>query len=168
MSKILEAIEWANHKHEGQKRKGSGLPYITHPIAVSYILASYKKSKKIEDLIIACIAHDTLEDTAATFLEIAEMFGPLVASLVLELTNDEVMIEKIGKLEYHKSKLCGISSYALVIKLADRLHNISDNPSDKMISETEELMMHLLENRKLSKTQAAMVKEILNIIDRGM
>jgi len=73
MSKILSAIEWANKKHEGQTRKGSGVPYITHPIAVSYILASFKKSKKIEDLIIAAIAHDTLEDNKATFNESSKL-----------------------------------------------------------------------------------------------
>lgn len=164
MSKILDAIEWANKKHEGQYRKKTGLRYITHTIAVSYIVAAYKKSKRLEDLLIAAICHDTLEDTNATFAEITELFGPLVASLVLEMTNDEEQIRKLGKLEYHKLKLVGMSSWGLVLKLGDRMHNVSDNPTDKMLEETEILMTHLAENRKLSKTQFAMVNEINKIV----
>jgi hypothetical protein len=56
-----------------------------------------------------------------------------------------------------------MSSYALYIKLADRLHNISDNPSKKMVDETLELMEYLKRNRKLTKGQRAMVQEIIRL-----
>lgn len=159
--RLIEALDYARTKHKGQTRKGSGLAYVTHPFAVSYILCQYKKSsKKMEDLLIACIIHDCLEDTSAYFEEIVKKFGALVGSLVLELTNDPDEIAKIGKLAYHKKKLVGISSYALSIKLADRLHNMRDNPSEKMVSETFELMRHLTDHRHLSKTQTALVNDI--------
>ncbi|HET8686436.1 MAG TPA: HD domain-containing protein [Methanosarcina sp.] len=165
MKMILKAINFANARHEGQVRKGSGDPYITHPVAVSYILASFKKSKKMEELLAACILHDTLEDTQTNFVELATEFSPLVASLVFELTNDEEEIAKIGKMEYQKKKLLGLSNYGLLIKLADRLHNISDNPTKKMLDDTICILHHLVENRKLTKTQSLMVEEILKIIE---
>jgi hypothetical protein len=76
------------------------------------------------------------------------------------LTSDDEIITAIGKLEYFKTKLTGISSYALVIKLADRLHNMSDSPTEKTKVETKEIIKHLRKNRKLSKTHKAIILEI--------
>ncbi|QBX06849.1 metal-dependent phosphohydrolase [Burkholderia phage BcepSaruman] len=161
MKIILDAIAFANEKHAGQVRRGSGDPYITHPLAVSYIVAAYKKSKKLPELLAAAILHDILEDTVTTFEELVARFGPLVASIVLELSNDEVQIKILGKLAYQKNKVRGLSSYGLVVKLADRLHNVSDQPTLKMISDTEDLMLSLVRSRKLSKTHKALVAAIL-------
>jgi (p)ppGpp synthase/HD superfamily hydrolase len=130
---------------------------------VSYLVASYKKSKHLEELIVASMLHDTIEDTDATFIEIATTFTPLVASLVLELSNDSEQIKTMGKLEYQKKKTVGMSSYGLLIKLADRLHNVSDQPSVKMISDTIELIDNLKKNRKLSKTRKLIIVDILKI-----
>jgi len=159
MNLILKAIQFAIKKHKGQLRRNNS-EYVSHPIAVSYLLSSFKSSKNLEELICACLLHDTLEDTETNFIELASEFTPLVASLVLELTSDQNQIKKIGKLEYLKTKLLGISSYALVIKLADRLHNISDNPTQKTIEDTRELIDHLVINRKLSKTHQIIIEEI--------
>lgn len=157
---LLKAMRTADKYHSGQKRKGSGLPYFYHPVTVAFIVASFKQSKHLTEILCATILHDTLEDTKLTFEKITRDFSPMVASLVQELTNDEEAIAKMGKLEYHKKKLLGISSYALIIKLADRFHNISDQPTEKMVRETLELMEHLKKNRKLTKGQSALVKEI--------
>jgi (p)ppGpp synthase/HD superfamily hydrolase len=159
---ILKAIKFATEKHEGQIRKGSGEPYIVHPIMVSYILAQYKQSKNIEELVCAALLHDTLEDTDTTFDEIVNEFTPLVASLVMELTSDENLIKQIGKNEYLKIKLCGISNYGLILKLADRLGNISDNPSDQMLNDTIELIAHIRKNRKLTVSQSSIVMDIVD------
>ena len=160
MFKVLKAIKFATDKHNGQTRKVSGEPYVTHPLAVSYIVASAKVSKHKDDLLCAALLHDVLEDTDATFAEIASMFGPMVATIVFELTNDQEAIDKIGKLEYHKQKLVGISSYALVIKLADRLHNMMDSPTDKMKADTRSLIEHLEQNRKLSSAHKKLIEQI--------
>lgn len=160
MTMVLKAIRFATIKHQGQYRKVSGKEYVTHVIAVSYIVAAFKSSKYFVALICAAILHDILEDTDTTFIELATEFSPMIASIVLELTNDEVQITLLGKLEYQKKKLVGMSSYALVIKLADRLNNISDNPTLKMINETIELMDHLRKNRKLTNTQKALMADI--------
>lgn len=161
MEKILKAIQFANHHHAGQLRHVTQQPYITHTIAVSYLVAAYKgRSKKFEDLLVASVLHDCIEDTEATFEMLLSEFGPQVASLVFELTNDGEAIEKVGKATYQKKKLLGMSSYALVIKLCDRLHNISDHPTQKMREETLELMAFLRENRKLSGTHEKIIVDI--------
>ena len=163
MTLVLDAILFANKKHKGQVRKVSGDPYISHPIAVSYLVASYKQSKKLDELLAATILHDTLEDTDTNFIELTKKFTPLVASLVLELSNDPVQIAKVGKLEYQKKKMLGMSSYGLIIKLADRLHNLSDHPSVKMKQDTLELLAYLRQHRKLSKTHNAIIVDIIDL-----
>jgi (p)ppGpp synthase/HD superfamily hydrolase len=160
---VLKAVRFADKFHRGQTRRGTGEPYYYHPIAVGLILVAYKSSKRLGELICSAILHDTIEDTGLSFEKIAKEFGSLVASLVLELTNDNKEIERVGKLAYHKKKLVGMSSYALYLKLADRLHNMSDQPSEKMVSETLELMDYLKKNRKLTKGQRAMVQEIIRL-----
>jgi (p)ppGpp synthase/HD superfamily hydrolase len=157
---LLDAIEFANERHAGQKRKGSGDPYVTHTIAVSYLVAAFKRSSKLVELLVAAILHDCFEDTDATFEEVARRFTPLVASLVLELSNDEEKIAAVGKLAYQTKKMMGMSNYALVIKLCDRLHNVSDNPTEKMVGDTLVLMASLREGRKLSRTQLDLVHAI--------
>lgn len=160
MKMVYEAIKYADRRHKGQKRKATGWPYITHPIAVAFLLARYKVSKHMEELLVACIVHDVVEDSDATHAEISRRFGPLVASIVHELTNDPAEVRRVGKLAHQKTKVVGISSYGLVCKLVDRLHNITDHPTDKMVAETLELMSHLKKNRKLSKTQQRIVGDI--------
>lgn len=160
MNLVLKALDFARERHHGQVRKVSNLPYITHPVAVSYIVASFKHSRHHEELLTASILHDVLEDTETTFVELAERFGPMVSSIVAELTNCADSIREMGKLEYHKRKLVGMSSYALVIKLADRLDNVRDNPTHKMIRDTRELMDHVEKRRRLSSTHKRLMGAI--------
>jgi len=160
MNLVIKALNFAKAKHAGQVRKVSRSEYYLHPVAVSYIVANYKSSTQLVELLAAALLHDTLEDTDTSFVELASEFTPLVASLVLELSNDAEKIKKLGKLEYQKKKCVGMSNYGLVIKLADRLHNISDSPTEKMISDTKELLNFLKINRKLTNTQVELVQEI--------
>jgi guanosine-3',5'-bis(diphosphate) 3'-pyrophosphohydrolase len=161
---ILKALRFAEEKHKGQKRKVSGEDYISHPIAVSYLASNFKKSKNLVSIICAAILHDTVEDTHTSYPEILEAFGMEIACIVFELTSDEKEIDRIGKGEYLKKKLCGISSYSLFLKLCDRLSNIMDNPSEKQIIETQEILSYLKKNRKLSKSHKAVIAEIENIL----
>lgn len=160
MSIILKAIEVAINKHKDQTRKVSGAPYVTHPLAVSYLAAKYKTSKHLEEIIAAAILHDVLEDTETTFGELAAVFPPLVVSLVQELTSDEAEIARVGKNVYLKKKLCGISSYGLVLKLVDRLHNVLDHPALNYRLDTLDLIQYLRKHRKLTRTQKEICNEI--------
>lgn len=107
MNLVLRAIQFAIKKHEGQVRRVSNLEYVSHPIAVSYLVSSFKKSKNLDELICACLLHDTLEDTETDFVELASEFTPLVASLVLELTSDQKQIEKMGQIRISEDETDG-------------------------------------------------------------
>lgn len=164
MLMVIKALDLAAEAHRGQERKGTGLPYIVHPITVSYLLLKYKISKKIEDLMCATILHDTIEDTGITFLDIATQFSPLTATLVQELTSDLEEIKLIGKLEYLKKKMVSMSSYGLVLKLLDRLANVMDMPTEKTRKDTIELLNCIVDNRKLSGTHYRIINDIMDLI----
>lgn len=165
MKLLKKALEFGNRKHEGQVRKVTRQPYIFHPIEVSFIVMKHKRSAHLEELLCASILHDTLEDTDTTFLELCQEFTPLVASLVLELTSDSEAIKVVGKNEYLKKKLVGMSSYGLLLKLADRYANVTDNPSLKYAQDTRDLITHVQANRRLSDGQAKIAKEIISTVD---
>jgi myo-inositol-1(or 4)-monophosphatase len=140
-------------KHDGQIRKGSSLPYITHPVSVYAIVKKYKESKNIEAILCAAILHDVIEDCGVTYFQIFQEFGPMTAGLVQELSNDESEIERVGKEEYINQKLLSLSNYGLVIKLADMLDNASDLPESKMTERIKRNLSHLIEHRALTHTQ---------------
>jgi (p)ppGpp synthase/HD superfamily hydrolase len=164
-SLVEKAIWFAKEKHKDQKRKVTGLPYITHLSGVALLLKIFKKSKNLDELIAAGYLHDTLEDTKTNYEELLTFFGPLVASLVLEVTNDKSKYTKATKMSYMQQKMLNMSSYALSLKLCDRLHNITDYPTRDTLVETVELIDFIEKNRSLSKTQQTLVEEIRKVLN---
>lgn len=162
MTLIRKAIKFAAEKHKGQERRENKLPYIIHPVEVAFIISKYKSSKRLDELMAAAILHDTLEDTETNFIEISTEFTPLVASLVLELTSDMNEIEIMGKNQYLMKKMVGMSNYALLLKLADRFANISDNPTEKYKQDTKDMLTHIQNNRILTNSQISIIEEILS------
>jgi len=122
--RILErAYEVAAYHHRGQKRK-SGDPYITHPLAVATILAEL--GSDVETLA-AALLHDTIEDTAYSLEELRADFGPTIAALVDGVTKlDKVKFGDAAQAETVRKMVVAMSKdiRVLVIKLADRLHNM--------------------------------------------
>lgn len=157
---IIKALNIAAEAHRNQERKGTQLPYIIHPVSVCFMVAKYKTSKRAEELQVAALLHDVIEDTNLTFIDIATEFTPLVATLVQELTSDELEIKEIGKSAYLKKKMVAMSSYGLVLKLLDRLVNIMDRPSAKYVEDTKELLHHIEHNRKLTGTQRNIIEDL--------
>ncbi len=86
---ILKAIEFSANAHLGYYRKGSNLPYITHPFEVAKILAKAVDPDKNEALISAGLLHDTVEDTAISLDDIRREFGEEVALLVASDSEDK-------------------------------------------------------------------------------
>ena len=126
MDKICDAYEFAREFHRNQKRR-SGEPYINHPVEVAIILASDLHMD--EDPICAAILHDTVEDTEATLTDLENRFGKTVAELVDGVTKltqvqvasmDEKQALNLRKMFLAMSKDIRV----LIIKLADRLHNM--------------------------------------------
>jgi len=166
-SLIKKAIDFATLKHEGQTRKFSGLPYVTHPINVSAIINKYcKKDANYSNLMVASLLHDTLEDCDVSYKELVIEFGPTIANLVQELTNDEAEMQLVGKTEYMKTKFVGLSDSALTLKLADRLDNAQDNMPDKTKIATRDILYYLLDNRTLNFTQKQLCDAIFDEIGK--
>jgi len=128
--KIQHAIRFTIKTHEGyqkQKRKGKDVPYITHPLTVGLILA---KAGATEDVIIAGILHDTIEDSIeekkVTKEMIVERFGENVYELVLSVTEqnkklpwDERKAESIKHIET-------FSNDSVLLKSADTISNVTE------------------------------------------
>ena len=170
---VNRAKEISREQHKDQTRRFTGEPYHVHPERVADIIATNKKSKKMKHLVSAAYLHDTIEDATMDYNKIKALFGALVASLVQELTSDDKKIKEIGKTEYLKNKMSNMSSYALVIKLADRLDNTQDlnNTSqkfkDKYIKETLSILDEIQKRRKLTRTQKKLVDMINNNIEKA-
>jgi len=153
--------------HDGQFRKFNGQEYAHHPAAVAKIVRSVKSSRNKDKICIAALLHDTVEDCDVTLDDIRNDFGEMVSSIVYELTSDDEKIKEMGKDNYLLHKMLRMTSYALVIKLADRLHNCSDleNGSEKFrvkyVKETR-FILDGMNGRYLSNTH----KKLINMIDR--
>lgn len=121
-----KALEFALHAHEGQFRKGSVIPYITHPVSVSAILAQYGYE---EDLVIAGLLHDVLEDTAVTPTELESRFGEhivLLVSGVTEKKKDAKGLPRAWEIRKEEGlRHLGVAQEQVVaLKAADALHNV--------------------------------------------
>ena len=138
--RIRRAVEIAKKAHEGQFRK-TGEPYIVHPLAVKKILEEWGMD---EDTIIAGILHDTVEDTELTLDDIRKEFGDSVAFLVDGVTKLSTARNGMRDIDTYLPETkdnflrliiaLGDDIRVLIIKLADRLHNLrtlSALPPDK-------------------------------------
>ncbi|CDG87958.1 bifunctional GTP diphosphokinase/guanosine-3',5'-bis pyrophosphate 3'-pyrophosphohydrolase [Xenorhabdus bovienii] len=122
---LKQAYVVARDAHEGQTRS-SGEPYITHPVAVSCILAEMRLD---HETLMAALLHDVIEDTPATFQDIEQLFGTAVAGLVEG-------VSKLDKLNFRNKKEAQAENFrkmimamvqdirVILIKLADRTHNM--------------------------------------------
>jgi GTP diphosphokinase / guanosine-3',5'-bis(diphosphate) 3'-diphosphatase len=120
---LQRAYDVAEAAHAAQKRK-SGDPYITHPLAVATVLAGLGMDTTT---LVAALLHDTVEDTGKTLEAISADFGPEVAHLVDGVTKiDKVKLGDAAQAETIRKMIVAMARdpRVLVIKLADRLHNM--------------------------------------------
>ncbi|MBQ6375487.1 bifunctional (p)ppGpp synthetase/guanosine-3',5'-bis(diphosphate) 3'-pyrophosphohydrolase [Candidatus Saccharibacteria bacterium] len=138
--RVKRAVEMAKEAHAGQFRK-TGEPYIIHPLAVKKILEEWGMD---EDTVIAGILHDTVEDTNLTLNDIKKEFGESVAFLVDGVTKLSTARDGMRDIDTYLPETkdnflrlmiaLGDDIRVLIIKLADRLHNLrtlSALPPDK-------------------------------------
>ncbi len=125
MDRINRAVDYAQEKHKDQKRK-DGSPYVIHPLAVAEIVAELGLD---EEAILGALLHDCIEDTDASFDEIAKLFGRACAGLVEGVTkltranfssNEQEQMENLRKMFMAMSKDIRV----VLIKISDRLHNM--------------------------------------------
>jgi (p)ppGpp synthase/HD superfamily hydrolase len=117
---------FADEKHAGQKRMFSGEPYIVHPLAVADLVEA---SGANEAVIAAAMLHDVIEDCGVSPAELAEMFSPEVAGLVVEVTNkfssSQSSLPKAERKALERARLAKVSPNAMSIKVADIIDNCS-------------------------------------------
>lgn len=124
---VDKAIQFAALKHAGQVRKGTDIPYISHPFAVGMML---QKAGEQETMVAAGILHDTIEDTSATETEIEELFGEQVLHLVLSASEPDKSLSWEERKRHTISELATRSREELAIIVADKLHNLRSIRTD--------------------------------------
>lgn len=170
---INRALHIAERAHFGQVRTGSGIPYITHPMAVAQILLDYDRT---DSEVIAGILHDVIEDTedavkkAEFTAEILQVFGDEILQIVKGVT-------KISRKEDGNRKVrVTIDTYHYAmgsakshnVKIADTMHNLSDIHSldrefaKKYLIEKDWLIS---EFEKSGKADAQMLMDVRTIIN---
>jgi (p)ppGpp synthase/HD superfamily hydrolase len=173
-----EKIAWnfAKQAHKGQVRKFINKPYFgAHVVRVNGIVKQYTTD---EDLLCAALLHDTLEDCyedpEVGLVELKELFGTRVGNLVWELTSDGDEIDDNydgSKTEYLTDKMIHMSDDALIIKLADRLQNISDAFTaterfrNKYFQETSEILTEIQKNRQFNSIHRLLIGDIQSKLD---
>ncbi|KXS38174.1 MAG: GTP pyrophosphokinase [Halomonadaceae bacterium T82-2] len=122
---VKRAFYYAEQAHDGQRRR-SGEPYVTHPLAVSNILANMHMDHQS---LMAAMLHDVIEDTGVTKEALAAQFGEAVAELVdgvSKLTQITFEDKAVAQAENFQKMVMAMSQdiRVIIVKLADRLHNM--------------------------------------------
>jgi GTP diphosphokinase / guanosine-3',5'-bis(diphosphate) 3'-diphosphatase len=122
---LFRALAFAAHKHRDQRRKDAeASPYINHPIALAEVLAGEGGVADVE-VLAAALLHDTIEDTATTGEELRAEFGPRIAAMVEEVTDDQ-QLPKADRKRLQIEHAAGLSQGAKLVKLADKICNLRD------------------------------------------
>lgn len=119
---IFQAIEYAARAHRNQNRKGTDLPYISHPYTVGMIL---QQAGCRAEVVAAGILHDTIEDSAASLEEIRSIFGSEVAAIVEGCSEPEHNTRNWEERKEHTLEyLASAPGEVKIVACADKLHNI--------------------------------------------
>jgi guanosine-3',5'-bis(diphosphate) 3'-pyrophosphohydrolase len=125
LKQLIKTLAFATQKHRHQRRKDiEASPYINHPITLVDILVNEGEVTD-PDTLIAALLHDTIEDTDTTVEEIVSEFGPVIAELVMEVTDDGTLSQRERKALQVKHAP-GLSYKAKLVKLADKIANLRD------------------------------------------
>ena len=127
MNRVLKAIDFAVKAHEGQTRKGKEVSYIMHPLSVGLLLSS---SGAEEDLVVAGVLHDTIEDTTVTYEDIKKIFGKRVADIVNDVTEQDKSLPWAQRKQLALEHVKDMNEDSVLVKTADVLHNMNDQLED--------------------------------------
>lgn len=163
LDKALKKAAWA-HEQAGQHRRGTDVPYIIHPVGVMMIASNATED---EDILIACLMHDVIEDVDSSIYSKDEMsadFGERVVSIVLDVTKDgsakdwyEMSRSYLNHLEH---KAC---DEAIIVSASDKIHNLQSILVD---FENEGDDIWKIFNTKNSSDQLWWYQEVLNVVKK--
>lgn len=131
MPRVLSALRFASIQHREQRRKGSGEPYVNHLIEVAELLVTVGQVDD-EDIIIAGVLHDVVEDTNTSFEQLVELFGERVAGFVDEVTDDK-NLDWMQRKQQQIRRVATASFGAKTIKLADHSSNVATLPEQWIV-----------------------------------
>jgi (p)ppGpp synthase/HD superfamily hydrolase len=164
--KIQKAIQLSIKTHEvdrKQKRKGKDVPYITHPLIVGLILSAARAS---EDVIVAGILHDTIEDSASEkkvdHKLIGDQFGPRVANLVLSVTEQRKDLPWDERKSEALQHIKHFSHDSLLLKSADTIANLVEIWDDYLRDGDATFKRFNAPKEKLVQNYTGVIKAILN------
>ena len=169
---IQFAFDFAKSNHKGQYR-GTGEDYFTHPLAVAEILINMKLDNAT---IITALLHDVVEDSQVTLMDIKNHFGKEIANLVDGVTKLTKIELKFGLAYAENFRKLLISSSkdirVLLVKLADRLHNIrtikgiqDERKRNKICKETLEIYAPLAERLGIVGIQNELEDKCFDVIN---
>lgn len=169
---INKAINIAATLHDGQERKGDGLPYIVHSFSVALILIGYAAD---EDMIVAGILHDTIEDTGYTKEQMEIEFGKRVTSLVTDLTELPKTYSWQERKDSYLNHLKTASHESKLICAADKVHNLrsmlaafqkfGEKAFEKFNAPADKKLWFYEECLKIFKNDEKMPKELIEEIE---
>lgn len=129
--KVNLALKIAAKAHRDQVRKGTDVPYVSHPVAVAMIISEYTTDK---DIIVAGILHDILEDVEPSIYSEADMrsdFGDKITDIVKDVSEDKIAgepekpwIERKKGYLAHLDNLVNVEP--IIVSTADKIHNLTD------------------------------------------
>ncbi|OFM86300.1 guanosine polyphosphate pyrophosphohydrolase [Corynebacterium sp. HMSC063A05] len=127
--RLMRGIATASRAHDGHYRKGSGVPYISHPMAVMLIAASVTND---EDVLLAALFHDILEDVPENYsrAEMEDEFGPRVATIVDGVTKNSSLPSWQERADAYLEQLSRGSAESIIVAAADKFHNLSQTLED--------------------------------------
>src|SRR5262245_25511424 len=170
-TRLLRAIDFAADKHRAQRRKSAeGAPYINHPIRVARLLSEVGGIDD-EDVLVAAVLHDTVEDTATTPEELEGTFGPVVRGLVEEVTDDK-SLPKAERKRLQIAHASRRSPGAAAIKLADKIANVHDLSHAPPVDWSSQRVREYLDwaeqvVRNLPKVNAALEGRFAEVLREG-
>lgn len=170
--RILEAEQFATRAHRGQRRKYTDEPYSNHPLRVATIVAGLGLP---DDLVVAALLHDTIEDTKVTSSVIARKFGDEVADLVVDLTDDYKAgpgTNRETRKEKYREQVAAASAEVQTVKLADLLDNarsIAEVAPDKDLSFVRQYLQESWRMAiSLRSGNASLRQSVLSEIEKGL
>lgn len=127
--RLMRGIAIASRAHDGHYRKGSGVPYISHPMSVMLIAASVTND---EDVLLAALFHDILEDVPENYsrAEMEDEFGPRVVEIVEGVTKDSSLPSWQERADAYLEQLSHGGEESVIVAAADKFHNLSQTLED--------------------------------------
>lgn len=130
MNPVIDAaLNFAARAHAQQRRKGTDVPYIVHPVGVMLTLLGYGETDA--ELLAAALLHDTVEDTATTLAELRAQFGPRVAAIVEGCSEPDKSDTWEHRKEHTIAHLRAAPREVQLVSAADKFHNLRSLMADE-------------------------------------